>query len=171
MDSSWIQIQSVYNGPFTVTPRAYSHIPAVHREGQKVAFTFECIEGGNRIVDFVLCDEGSFSLWQSTFDSWEMSGSFNGFLQGIDMIGAVRILQSTSGEGEFIIPFTGTWVYVFSNVFSVQSKTVQLGIDVYQLLSPIIIGAGIGLLLVGLLVVISFFILRRRRNKYTEVFL
>lgn len=143
--ADWIYTGSVYDGTLTVAGYEYGYTSVFHFVGQKVVIAFDCSGGGDAKVDFVVCDAGDLHLLESQYGSWELQGSFIGYLQSIHFRGPVQIGQTTGWEGEFEVAHTGNWYYVFSNVFALTTKTVQLAVETYQWSDPgaTVIGVGI----------------------------
>jgi len=142
--ADWVQTGSVYDGMLTVSGHDYTYTSSFHFAGQKVVIAFECTSGGDEKVDFVLCDAGDLFLLESQYGSWELQGSFIGYLQSVHFMGPIQVEEMNSWEGEFEVSHTGNWFYLFSNVFTLTTKTVQLAVEVYQWRDPVILAMAVG---------------------------
>jgi len=150
--ADWVYTGSAYSGTISVSGHDYTYVSSYLFAGEKAGITFQCVEGGDEKVDFVVCDAGDLYLLETQYGSWEMQGSFIGYLQSIHFRGPIQVEGITSWDGEFQAPYTGNWFYLFSNVFSLTTKTVQLTVDTYQWRDPVIVAmaaGGLALCLVG----------------------
>lgn len=153
--ADWAYTGSVYDGTLTVAGYEYTYISVFHFAGQKVVIAFDCLGAGDTNVDFVVCDAGDLYLLEGQYGSWEMQGSFIGYLQSIHFRGPVQVGQTSGWEGEFQVAHTGNWYYVFSNVFALKTKTVQLAVETYQWSDSGVITAAAGVLALGIFTVFA----------------
>jgi hypothetical protein len=151
--ADWVYTGNAYDGTLTVAGHEYAYASIFHFAGQKVVIAFDCAGGGDVTVDFVVCDAGDLYLLESQYGSWELQGSFIGYLQSMHFRGPIQVEQTTSWEGEFEVPHTGNWHYVFSNVFALTTKTVQLAVETYQWGDPAAIAITAGTLALGVMTI------------------
>jgi hypothetical protein len=162
--ADWVYTGSVYDGTITVSGYEYAYASVFHFVGQKVVIAFNCVGGGDAKVDFALCDAGDLYLLESQYGSWELQGSFIGYLQSIHFRGPIQIEGVSSWEGEFEVSHTGNWFYLFSNMFAVTTKTVQLALEVYQWRDLVILAVVVCVLALGVLGAIAGVVIHHRRK-------
>jgi hypothetical protein len=164
--ADWVHTGSVYDGILTVSGHDYTYTSSFHFAGQKVAIAFECTSRGDQKVDFVVCDAGDLFLLESQYASWELQGSFTGYLQSIHFMGPIQVEGINSWEGEFEVSHTGNWFYLFSNVFTVTTKTVQLAVEVYQWRDPVILAIAVGVLALAVSGAVAGAVIHYRRGRH-----
>ncbi|MDO8055729.1 MAG: hypothetical protein Q6361_02605 [Candidatus Hermodarchaeota archaeon] len=115
--ADWVFVTTTYDGTFVIDPGGWFIVYADRAEGYKAAFDLEVIAGGNRDIDFFICDEENYDLWSSGYTA-----------------SVYKLHENVvSYSSDFTYPHSDTWYFVFSNTFSViSSKTVQFTNDLYQ---------------------------------------
>lgn len=141
ISADWVFVTNTYDGTFVIDPGGWYSLHAYRSEGYKAEFDFEVIAGGNRDIDFFICDAGNYSLWSDGYTAIVYKLHEN-------------VVSYTSN---FIYPYSDTWYFVFSNTFSlISSKTVQFTNDLYQWQTlPATPGFG-AIILVGLILGVIF---------------
>jgi hypothetical protein len=162
--SDWVPMGNIYDGVISLAGHDYLYISLFHCAGQKVSIAFQCVSGGDEKVDFVVCDAGDLYLLESQYGSWEMQGSFTGYLQSIHFRGPLQVEGVSSWHGEFQVPHAGTWFYLFSNMFTLTTKTVQLRVDTYQWHDPFLFALAACLLALCIVAAVAAVVIWHRRK-------
>ncbi len=159
--ADWVFVTNTYDGAFVIDPGSWFILYAYRGEGYKSVFEFEVIAGGNRDIDFFICNQGNYSLWSD----------------GQACLVYKRHDNVVSWQSDFIYPYSDTWYFVFSNTFSIiSSKTVQFTSDLYEwqttptipsipgIPPPALLGFGIGAIgiITAIVILIVIYVTRKR---------
>jgi hypothetical protein len=159
--ADWVFVINTYDGTFVIDPGSWFNLYAYRSEGYKAEFDLEVIAGGNRDIDFFICDQGNYTLWSSGYTATVYKLHEN----------------VVSYSSNFIYPHSDTWYFVFSNTFSlISSKTVQFTNDLYEwqttpttpsipgILPLAFLGFGIGVIgiITAIVILIVIYVTRKR---------
>jgi len=154
--ADWTFAQEDYDGTFNVPAASYYYFYISRSSDVMERIDFECTAGGNRDIDFFICDEDNFQLWTSGYTASVYCRN--------DLVVSLQV--------DFQFPHTDRWYIVFSNLFSaLTTKTIHLKLELYQWQNPLvaplnIIGiAAIVVLIavVGVIVVVVVVVTQRKR--------
>jgi hypothetical protein len=120
--ADWVYNRCTFEGSFNVYPVNFQAAVSDLEVGYKERISFNCTSGGDRTLNFFICDEENFNLWLG-------SQPFEAYCRH-DMV--------ISWSGEFEPPYEATWYHVFANFHDpITRKSVDLIIDLYEWQDPL----------------------------------